>query len=135
EHSVEGNTDCNDLNPNINRNTMINLGRDLVEDGYDGDIETLNVSTCELDSTPADYYPLLHDNTDCDDQNPDLGGEIIYASQDNDGDGYLSGNVIQFTECELPVPEGYSEIEDYLTNPPLFDCNDNDADIYPGEGC
>jgi hypothetical protein len=43
--------------------------------------------------------------------------------QDNDGDGYGAGNTV--FACEAPPG--------YVAKP--GDCNDNDADIYPGHGC
>jgi hypothetical protein len=155
---VTNNTDCDDTNPNINPgasevcdnidndcNGMIDDALPLITyyadadgDGYGNPMAT--VVTCSA-TAPAGH---VTDNTDCDDNNPDIhpgvaetcdnvdndcNGQIddalplttYYA--DADGDGY--GNpAVSVTTCATAAPAGH------VTN--NTDCDDTNPDIHPG---
>jgi hypothetical protein len=124
--------DCNDNNSNINPNTT--WFKDADEDGFtDG---TFQVSCVQ----PAGFV-LSAPGGDCDDSDPARNpgqseicdgkdnncdgqideGVLLTFYRDQDGDGY--GNANNSTQaCSQPVG--------YVQNP--FDCNDNNASIYPG---
>jgi hypothetical protein len=124
--------DCNDNNSNINPNTT--WFKDADEDGFtDG---TFQVSCVQ----PAGFV-LSAPGGDCDDSDPARNpgqseicdgkdnncdgqideGVLLTFYRDQDGDGY--GNANNSTQACLQ-PGGY------VQNP--FDCNDNNASIYPG---
>jgi hypothetical protein len=124
--------DCNDNNSNINPNTT--WFKDADGDGFtDG---TFQVSCVQ----PAGFV-LYAPGGDCDDSDPARNpgqseicdgkdnncdgqideGVLLTFYRDQDGDGY--GNANNSTQaCSQPVG--------YVQNP--FDCNDNNASIYPG---
>jgi len=113
---VTDDTDCNDNDPKEHPNQIWYLDAD--GDGYsDG---TTNTTSC---TRPLGYKvasELIATSGDCNDATPAINPET-YWHPDFDGDGY--GNpTISLQQCIQPV--GY-----ILDN---TDCNDNDANVYPG---
>lgn len=81
-------------------------------------------STCEIDTGRCIYEQVDRDGdnwlcgTDCDDNNTDIGGPVIWY-RDNDGDGQGNG-MNQISSCTQP--SGFV-IDDR-------DCNDEDGDLF-----
>lgn len=82
---------------------------------------------CDNDKHVSYSYCFNNDcslrGDDCDDTNPAIIGGVVTYYCDKDGDGVISSSP-SGTTCGSP-PAG-------CTTTPGTDCNDNDADIYPG---
>lgn len=116
---VTNNTDCDDTNPLEHPGQT--WYKDADADGYsDGGT---NTASC---TRPGGYYlasELTATSGDCDDGDSDeLPNQIWY--QDIDGDGYGNSD-ISAQSCSKP--DGY-----VINN---TDCDENDGEIYPGNGC
>jgi hypothetical protein len=117
--------DCNDND--VNEHPGQTWYKDADNDGYsDG---TTNTTSC---TRPAGYKvasELTATSGDCDDNDVnEHPGQTWY--KDADGDGYSDGTT-NTTSCTRPA--------DYKVASELTatsgDCDDNDADVYPGHGC
>jgi hypothetical protein len=124
--------DCNDNNSNINPNTT--WFKDADGDGFtDG---TFQVSCVQ----PAGFV-LYAPGGDCDDSDParNPGQSEICDGKDNNCDGQIDEGV-KLTFYKDQDGDGYGNANNptqaclqpggYVQNP--FDCNDNNASIYPG---
>jgi hypothetical protein len=133
EGYVMDNTDCYDGDNNMHPGIMFTYGKDLDGDGVPGDLDTVEVNACETDSAPDGYY-VIFPYPDCDDQNPNFGNQRFDMGADTDGDGYVDpGTVTSVSECD---EEYYYNTLQYINvNGNPYDCNDQDANVYPGNGC
>ncbi len=106
---VNNNSDCNDLDEDINPNTVWYFDND--NDGY-GSASTTTTSC----SQPANY---VSNSNDCDDSNGDINPTTTwYLDNDDDGYGDSETSVVQ---CSQP--------ENYVLN--SNDCDDSDENINP----
>ncbi|WP_147296647.1 hypothetical protein [Flagellimonas nanhaiensis] len=135
EGYVMDNSDCNDQEQNMNPGIMLIYGRDFDEDGFPGDVDTVEVNACDIESVPNGYY-LIWENLDCDDQDSYFGGVQFLMGKDADGDGYADQTTVLYvSECDFQYYYNDLQYVEVDYNNPIFDCNDNDAEVYPGSGC
>jgi hypothetical protein len=124
--------DCNDSNSNINPNTT--WFKDADEDGF-------NDGTFQVSCVQPAGFVLSAPGGDCDDSDParNPGQSEICDGKDNNCDGQIDEGVL-LTFYKDQDGDGYGNANNptqaclqpvgYVQNP--FDCNDNNASIYPG---
>lgn len=117
--------DCNDSNSSLNPETV--WYKDADSDGH------YVSNTTQCNSPGADWRLNISGNIesqgDCNDTNSEIYENSTWY-EDSDGDGYYISNV---TQCN--PPNNYDWFRNNTGQINSKDCNDDDPNVYPGEGC